>query len=107
MSGGAFAFPRNTKPRRYDYGGTTTFPYVRLSPRPAERRRGECDRLRLHAHRWAYQHAADRLLRATEAIRSTSLLFRGDCGLRAGGGSGIRGRVGALRRSSEKDPALG
>ena len=27
VAGVTFAFPRNTKPRRYDYGGTTTFPY--------------------------------------------------------------------------------
>src|SRR5215210_1676608 len=107
MSRGTFAFPRNTKPRRYDYECATTFPFVRLSPRPAEPRSGERDRLRLHAHRWAYQYAADWCLRATEALRGTSLLFRGDPGFCVGGGSGLRGRVAALRRPSEKDPTVG
>src|SRR5215211_1158473 len=104
---GAFAFPRNTKPRRYGYGGTTTFHFGGLPPWPAERRRGECDRLRLHAHRWTYQYAADPRLRTTEAIRGVVILRRGDPGLRAGGGSCLRGCERTFRRSSETDPPVG
>src|SRR5215210_3392690 len=72
---GGFAFPRNTKPRRYDYGGTATFPFGGL--------------------------------RTTGATGGFTVLRRGDPGLRVGGGSGLRGRVAALRRPSEKDPAVG
>jgi transposase len=45
MSGGAFSFPRTTKLRRYDYGGTATFHFGGLPSWPAERRRGEPERL--------------------------------------------------------------
>src|SRR5215211_5732563 len=103
----AFAFPRNSKPRRYDYGGAATFHFGGLPPWPAERRRGEHDRLRVYAHRWAYQYAADPCLRGTEAIRGVVILRRGDPGLRAGGGSCLRGRERAFRRSSKTDPPVG
>jgi uncharacterized protein (DUF2252 family) len=98
----AFASQRNTKPRRYDCGGATTFPYEELPSGPAERRRGERERLRLHAHRWAYQHAPNRQLRTTGAAGGAPVLRRGDRRLRVGGGFGLRGHDGALRRPPKR-----
>src|SRR5215212_6733662 len=81
----AFALQRNTKLRRYDCAGTATFPFGKLPPWSAERRRGERDRLRLHAHRWAHQHAPNRQLRTTGAARGAPVLRRGDRRLRVVG----------------------
>ena len=49
----ALACSRATGPRRNEYGATATFDSGGLPFGAAERRRGERDRLRLHAHRWA------------------------------------------------------
>src|SRR5215212_218909 len=85
------ACSRDIGPRRNEHGATATFDYGGLPFRAAGGGGGERNRLRIHAHCWPFQHASDRRLRSTEAIRGASLLFRGDCGLRAGWGPGLRG----------------
>src|SRR5215218_1228271 len=103
----SLACSRAIGPRRNEHGATATFDYGGLPFRAAGGGGGQRNRLRIHAHCWSFQHASDRRLRSTEAIRGASLLFRGDCGLRAGWGPGLRGGAGAFRRPSQENPAVG